>query len=397
MRSRRTVISVATATAIVLVTAAPAAALTIKQNASDTISAGVGFSCNDNLGHHTDNEYLRRFDLEDDHALENAFTVTSVSFGVELADSAMSPSQPANVRLYTIAEGDALTFANMTQIQDVPITIVNADTGVLVTVSTNAAVADPTTTDLVVGLFTPNGQASGYKFFMGANSDAETDPSYIVAGACGVAEPATTGSIGFPNAHWVLFASGEEAPDPDADQDTVPDESDNCVNTPNTDQANHDDDADGDACDTDDDNDTILDGDDACSILEGNPLRPHAEGCPIVGRDLTGKFNDGQIKGKLTAEVSDCAAPIVVRRAAPAVGNVKVSYRKPDGTMVEKATMTDLEGNYKVNSGKILNNNQFWVKAPARLIPDVAYCRWTTLRDADSPTPKKAPKFTTVR
>ncbi len=396
MRSRRTIISLGTAAVIVVVSAAPAAALTIKQNTTDTITPGVGFSCNSG-GEHTDNLYLRRFDLEDDHAVQNAFTVTSVSFGVEEAVSGADPSQPANVRLYTVPEDAALTLANMTQIQDVPTTIVNADTGTIKQVVTNAAVADPTTTDLVVGLFTPNGQASDYRFFLGANADGQTDPSYIAAADCGIAEPIDAASVGFPNSHFVLFADGDEAPDPDTDSDGVPDISDNCVDEPNADQANHDDDLLGDACDPDDDNDTILDGDDACSILPGNPARANAQGCPIVQRDLTGKFQNKQIKGALTAEVSDCAAPIVTRRAAPAVGNLKVSYRKPDGTMVEKQTMTDDEGLYQVNSGRILNNNSFWVKAPARLIPDVAFCAWTTLRDADSPTPKPAPKLSTNR
>lgn len=396
MRSRRTIISLGTAAVIVVVTAAPAAALTIKQNTTDTITPNVGFSCNSG-GEHTDNLYLRRFDLEDAHAVENAFTVSSVSFGIEVASSGVDASQPANVRLYTVPEGAAFTFANMTQIQDVPITITNAEAGTIKQVATNAAVADPTTTDLVVGLFTPNGQASDYQFFLGANADGQTGPSYIVAPDCGIAEPTDAASVGFPNSHFVLFADGDEAPDPDADGDGVPDASDNCVDDPNADQANHDDDLLGDACDADDDNDTILDGDDACSILPGNPSRLNAEGCPVVERDLTGKFQNKQIKGTLTAEVPDCAEPIVIRRAEPAVGNIKVSYRKPDGTMVEKQTMTDSDGVYKVNSGKILNNNSFWVKAPARLIPDVAFCAWTTLRDADSPTPKPAPKLSTNR
>ncbi len=57
--------------------------------------------------------------------------------------------------------------------------------------------------------------------------------------------------------------------DSDRDQDGVPDGSpeaprDNCLDVPNTDQADNDGDGDGDACDDDDDNDGVDDGDDNC-------------------------------------------------------------------------------------------------------------------------------------
>jgi hypothetical protein len=55
-------------------------------------------------------------------------------------------------------------------------------------------------------------------------------------------------------------------PNPDADNDTIYDNVDNCPNTPNQDQANNDGDAQGDACDPDDDNDGVLDVDDNCQF-----------------------------------------------------------------------------------------------------------------------------------
>ncbi|NER12908.1 T9SS type B sorting domain-containing protein [Leptobacterium flavescens] len=51
---------------------------------------------------------------------------------------------------------------------------------------------------------------------------------------------------------------------PDIDADGVLDNVDNCVNTPNPDQADNDNDGMGDVCDPDDDNDGILDIDDNC-------------------------------------------------------------------------------------------------------------------------------------
>jgi hypothetical protein len=52
--------------------------------------------------------------------------------------------------------------------------------------------------------------------------------------------------------------------EPDSDGDDVVDSADNCVNTPNTDQADQDGDGTGDACDSDDDNDGVADGSDNC-------------------------------------------------------------------------------------------------------------------------------------
>ena len=53
----------------------------------------------------------------------------------------------------------------------------------------------------------------------------------------------------------------------DTDGDGVPDDTDNCVTTPNPDQTDTDGDGIGDACDPDDDNDTVADGDDNCQFV----------------------------------------------------------------------------------------------------------------------------------
>jgi hypothetical protein len=61
-----------------------------------------------------------------------------------------------------------------------------------------------------------------------------------------------------------IYNAGSAGKCQDTDGDGVPDEQDNCPTVPNTDQANFDGDAFGDACDPDDDNDDVADEADAC-------------------------------------------------------------------------------------------------------------------------------------
>jgi uncharacterized repeat protein (TIGR01451 family) len=55
--------------------------------------------------------------------------------------------------------------------------------------------------------------------------------------------------------------------DTDRDDDTIQDSDDNCVDTPNTNQADHDMDGQGDVCDPDDDNDSIPDSEDPNPLI----------------------------------------------------------------------------------------------------------------------------------
>ena len=57
---------------------------------------------------------------------------------------------------------------------------------------------------------------------------------------------------------------------PDADEDGVPDDTDNCINTPNQEQADQDLDGQGDACDEDLDGDGVNNSDDNCPALSNS-------------------------------------------------------------------------------------------------------------------------------
>ena len=68
---------------------------------------------------------------------------------------------------------------------------------------------DPAGSELVVEIFTPDGQTAGHSFFIGSNNLGQTGPSYLLAADCGVTVPTPTGSIGFPGMHIVMNVTGE--------------------------------------------------------------------------------------------------------------------------------------------------------------------------------------------
>jgi hypothetical protein len=86
----------------------------------------------------------------------------------------------------------------------------------------------------------------------------------------------------------------------DTDEDTIPDMDDNCPNTPNVDQANSDDDAQGDACDDDDDNDGRPDAEDPepenpriCGDLDADTCDDCAVGLADINADGPDFDQDG--------------------------------------------------------------------------------------------------------
>jgi hypothetical protein len=174
-----------------------------------TITQFNSVSCNAG-GLHTDNSYMRRFTLAD-FGIADTFNVASVDVGIEVATGATG-TQPVDVNLYTIATGTPLTFANL----GAPIGTTNASVADQAMTVLNIPVtgAAPAGADLVVEIFTPDGQTLGNSFFIGSNPNGQTGPTYLAAAACGVAEPTDTGAIGFPTMHMVLMVNGKVAGGP---------------------------------------------------------------------------------------------------------------------------------------------------------------------------------------
>jgi len=180
-------------------------AITITQSASQTIEALGSVSCNAG-GLHTDNSYLRVFDLAT-HGITEDFDITSVETGVEQAVG-NTGSQPIEWKFFVLTNpAGTITRGNFTPIGTLATTV--PDMSLALHASAITGVTAPAGSRLVVELFTPNGQTAINSFFLGANAAGQTGPTYLEAADCGVTAPTPTGSIGFPNMHWVLNVTGE--------------------------------------------------------------------------------------------------------------------------------------------------------------------------------------------
>ena len=173
----------------------------LTQSTSQAVTTANSASCNDG-NTHTDNSYWRAFDMAT-YANGGPYCINSVSFGVEFANT----TQPVTIRLYTTSNFPTGFPFSLTEIATTTVNVSSSQNGTVVT--TPLAVTVPAgTPQLIMELFTPNGQPGGYRFFVGSNAAMETAPSYFSAPACGITTPTTTAIAGFPNMHIVFDING---------------------------------------------------------------------------------------------------------------------------------------------------------------------------------------------
>ena len=208
----------------------PNACTTITESSSQAITSLNSVSCNNGFGH-TDNSYYRAFALPS-FGINGVWDVQSVDIGVELANAGGSApsvggkagfskssggaskggkapnatSQPISVKLYTSSMPFPTGFpGSLTLIGQTDTTVADqADTIINIPVTGSA----PAGSQLVVEVFTPDGEVAGNLFFIGSNASPETGPSYLRAPACGVNNPTTTAALGFPSMHIVMNVNG---------------------------------------------------------------------------------------------------------------------------------------------------------------------------------------------
>lgn len=178
------------------VTPAPTATLlagegtTITHSTSQEIVPGNSASCG---GAAT--QVLRTFTLED-FGIGGDFGVTNVSFGVELAESAVD----LTVNLYTL-DGE-MAYANLELIGSAGVSLEPQE---LTMVDVPVEGTAPAGSTLVVEVAAPDGPF----FYIGSNAEPETAPTYIASEQCGNVDPVPTAEVGFPGMHVVMNVTGD--------------------------------------------------------------------------------------------------------------------------------------------------------------------------------------------
>lgn len=178
----------------------------ITQSIGLGVTAGNSASCsNGPPGYvHFDTSYWRAFDMPI-YTSGQQYDITSVSFAVDSARSGSGMGQPVTVRLYTNTGG---AFPGGTRTELAAATVTVPDTS-LNAVEVPLAVSIPAgTSQLVMEIFSPSGQAAGNSFFIGSNAAAQTGPSFVSAVVCGNPTPTDTADIGFPDMHIMFFVRG---------------------------------------------------------------------------------------------------------------------------------------------------------------------------------------------
>lgn len=147
---------------------------------SQTVEAGMSVVCQISADQqiYSRNAWLRRFDLHGEYGLAGRVSIGSVDVGIDTANG----SQYIPVRLYAIAHGAELSYANMSLVGQAEMPVDGTDTAVIRNVPATGIIDDAEQQDLVVEVSSEYGEA--YRgFFVGMNRAGQTAPTYY-SGAC---------------------------------------------------------------------------------------------------------------------------------------------------------------------------------------------------------------------
>lgn len=188
---------------------APANVATLTQTATNMVVDGNSVGCHlsgSNVSQ--DNAYFRVFSLSD-ASIRDAFHVTQVDFGIELAESDGGTGQPATLKIgsYAGAVDTSTTTLDLSVVTVTPITSANItirDTPAPGAMSAPITAVIPSGGSFLVELDVPGGQT----FFIGSNTGTETKPGFTKATGCGLADPTALSSLGLGTISMVMSVTG---------------------------------------------------------------------------------------------------------------------------------------------------------------------------------------------
>lgn len=163
---------------------------------------------NNGNGTHASNSYIRFYNPFTEGETAPTLTITDIRYGVETATAGGGAStQPIFVNVFSAPTG-VTAFSGFTMLHQEQIQQTNVSNGGVFTVTLSTPVVhtnDPNT-NLVIELFTPNGNTSGDSFFIGSNNLGQTQNCFLAAAACGLPNPSNLSNapLSAPNMHIIL-------------------------------------------------------------------------------------------------------------------------------------------------------------------------------------------------
>lgn len=191
-----------------------ARAITITHSVSQDTS-GNSVTCNKN-GVPDENSFYRSFDLPG-FGIAGDFLVQSVDIGIGQVISEVA--YPAELRLYTDADGGAPLLGDLTLLNSLEAPITSGDAFSILSFTTSTLV--PAGATLVVEFFMPDAMDESADFYNavvrpGTNTQGQTAPTYMRAPGCGYGEITDLADIGFPDTCLVMNVTGtvDAVPEP---------------------------------------------------------------------------------------------------------------------------------------------------------------------------------------
>ena len=138
-----------------------------------------------------------------------------------------------------------------------------------------------------------------------------------------------------------------DACDPDDDDDGVLDDDDNCQLTPNPMQTDTDGDGLGDACDPDDDNDGVPDVDDACPLEDATGQDADVDGCIDTIDDMETVIEElnlpGGTESSIQSKISNALESIEKGKKGAAVNQLKAFINQVNAQKGKKIPKKDAD------------------------------------------------------